>query len=197
MHIKGLPPETTKSPPKKDGHTPEIVGISPKDKIDIKEETVVDPEEFERRLLAKPSNLSSRQGANNLKMIVQGKYSQFPVVAHSATAFRIRGHEQSPDSQLGSQKKRKVTFSETTASPLPPAPSAIQVPKPNFDLPSIINSLLNSPSDLHQPLFKFEATEEAALFNWELFQSHNFDLHHLLNPQKLCVTSFGSEFKKV
>ena len=86
---------------------------------------------------------------------------------------------------------------------LPPYPSSTPVAAPYgqppdttlHSLPNIIKKLLSSSSKLHQPLFRFEASPEAALHNWKLLSSNNFNLDKLLNPKKKTITSYDSEFK--
>ena len=85
--------------------------------------------------------------------------------------------------------------------PLPPTPTAIQLPKPiltniESELPNIIQRLLQSSSTLDEPSFRFEVSNEASEFNMKKLRDNNFNLHKLLN-EKQSVTSYGSEFKSV
>ena len=45
-------------------------------KKDLDEDVVVDHESFKKVILAKPSNISSRKGAENIKSIIKGKLIQ-------------------------------------------------------------------------------------------------------------------------
>ena len=69
--------------------------------------------------------------------------------------------------------------------------------KSQVSLPSIISKLLKEEKDLYSPLFKFEVSEEAAEFNWNLLSSEKFNIEKVLNPKETCTTSFGSEFKEI
>ena len=57
--------------------------------------------------------------------------------------------------------------------------------------------LLDASSEMQPPAFKFEASEEAASYNFQLLQSHNFLLEDLLNDPNNSVTAYGSEFKSI
>ena len=209
LHIKGLPPEDEDNLDtnyeKKDSK-----------KSESEEAAVIDPEKFEQRLLMKPSSLSSKQGANNLKMIIKGKHIIFDDEDDSSNSPGIRRKNDATVAKLGSEKKRKrdqledIDISQpmppdesdkidSSRIPLPPVHHYPPLPRPiqNFDLPSILQKLLKSTSSLSKPLFRFDVLQEAAIFNWKLLESTKFDLNPLLNTPSTCVTSFGSEFKPV
>ena len=87
--------------------------------------------------------------------------------------------------------------------PLPPVPQRTQIPKPTVgiktsmttaDLPTILQKLLQSTTNISEPTFKFNVSDEAAAFNMRLLRNNNFELGRLLNQTK-SVTSYGSEFK--
>ena len=177
---------------------------------------VMDPDKFQLSL-AKPCNISTRAGADTLKNVIQGKYCNLSLQNVTTSSSEI-----SHGPYCGPQSHRKKARLEegdkiaaaklflppeikppSSTSPLPPPPSATQVLRPSIAeaqvilnaLPSVISKLLNLKSDLHPPLFKFEASTEAASHNWNLLQKNKFNLHDLLNPKDRCITNYGSEFK--
>lgn len=70
------------------------------------------------------------------------------------------------------------------------------MPSSSREIHTRIAALLESSSDLHEPAFKFEVSEEASEYNMSLLKKNNFDLAKLLNAQP-SITSYGSEFKKI
>lgn len=58
-----------------------------------------------------------------------------------------------------------------------------------------LRTLLGKTYEMQEPKFKFEPTQEAADFNFNLLKQNGFDLDSLLNTEKTSVTSYGSEFK--
>ena len=175
----------------------------------IANDTIIGVREFERSL-AKPSNIPSLAGAENLKNIIEGKYSCLsyspPPLSFSA------GYQDGPYPTLKTQltsdhiKTADVTPSipELTIFPLPPCPQYPPLPRPSSDttvdnihagLPAIIEKLLQTKSKLHPPLFRFEISEEAAAYNYNIIHNNQFKLNKLLNPSKQSFTNYGSEFK--
>ena len=200
--------------PTHDGITPSKHNVAPPLTIP-KNDKVIDPKTFSNSL-AKPCSISSRDGADNLKQVIQGKYHK-NLLDNVTLSSDLEKHgpyskQESTRIQIDSRKGGKIVTAKlfspkeikiTTNIQLPPRPIEIPVLKPKTpqmneylkELPSILSKLLESTSDLHEPIFKFEVSEQAAKFNWDLLHHHNFDLQHLLNPQKRCVTNYGSEFK--
>ena len=151
-------------------------------------------ERFEKRMLTKPSNLSTRQAVNSLKMIVQGKYHNDTM--QSAMTFISEVAQDGSSYTESDIPCNKRNFSTTVR--LPPEHNYKPISKPkqiDNDIASKIRDLLKIEEHLHDPNFKFEVSEEAALFNWNLLQSNNFNFNNLLNQEKKSVTSYGSEFK--
>ena len=68
--------------------------------------------------------------------------------------------------------------------------------KTDIDIVSALTLLLPMTTDMTAPLFRFDISEAAAQFNWDLLRRNDFDLTGLLNKNKMSVTSFGSEFKQ-
>ena len=60
-----------------------------------------------------------------------------------------------------------------------------------------IIELLMTASPMLPPTFKFKVTQEAAEYNFDLLQQHNFQLDKLLNIPTNSVTAYGSEFKDI
>lgn len=58
-----------------------------------------------------------------------------------------------------------------------------------------IEELLAITQEMAEPRFKFEATAEAAAWNFKLLRDGGFGWDNLLNTNPKSVTSFGSEFK--
>jgi hypothetical protein len=80
---------------------------------------------------------------------------------------------------------------------LPPAHFHAPIPRPlEHDLPQQINELLKKESHLEEPNFKFEVSDHAALFNWDLLSSNDFNLEQLLNTKNNSITSYGSDFNQ-
>ena len=50
---------------------------------------------------------------------------------------------------------------------------------------------------MYSPNFQFSISNESAKFNFNLLKKHDFDLEKNLNPEKICVTNYGSELKSV
>ena len=74
---------------------------------------------------------------------------------------------------------------------------------PNRNLPqhhhliSAVNELLASHNELHDPIFKFETTNETAEHNLHLLRKEKYDLQKICNEGKRSILNFGSEFKPV
>ena len=159
--------------------------------------------------LAKPCSISSKAGSDNLKNIIKGKYLTFsPQVITSSSEKTPHGPYCDTKSHRKKTKLEKGDkIAATKLSPvkniLPPKPPIVPVLRPQShdaesvhdNLPNVISKLLHSRSRLHQPLFKFEASQEAASHNWTLLKDNNFNLEKLLNPANHCITNYGSEFK--
>ncbi len=87
---------------------------------------------------------------------------------------------------------------------LPPS-SQVRIIKPSVPNPYENNSwlaieiekLLNMKSRMANSKFKFEVNSEAASSNFIKLAKNDFKLEELLNPEKRCMTSYGSEFKEV
>ena len=162
---------------------------------EIVDSEIMDVVQFEKRLLTKPSNLSTRQTVNNMKMVVQGKY--LLLNNQSATTKRLKrdGSSSRDDSEI------TATVKESPCEvPLPPRHENKPVNKPTATPPSIdiaknIERLLKIEDHFVDPIFKFEVSEEAAAFNYKLLKSNNLDLDLLLNQGEKSITSYGSEFK--
>ena len=60
-----------------------------------------------------------------------------------------------------------------------------------------IEKLLNMKSRMANSKFKFEVNPEAASSNFNKLAKNDFKLGELLNPEKRCMTSYGSELKEV
>ena len=88
---------------------------------------------------------------------------------------------------------------------LPPRPKGVQVELPrdtsisqeNQRMVSHIQELLKLASPIEPPQFKFDASLEAAVFNFSLLKKHDFQLEYLLNSPKNSLTAYGSEFKNI
>ena len=50
---------------------------------------------------------------------------------------------------------------------------------------------------MYSPNFQFSISNESAKFNFNLLKKHDFDSEKILNPEKICVTNYGSELKSV
>jgi hypothetical protein len=90
---------------------------------------------------------------------------------------------------------------DSNVIPLPPRPTSLRLQKPVFtnievELPNIISRLLQSKSELKQPSFKFEVSDEAATSNMTTLRDNAFNLDLLLNKHP-SITSYGSEFKPI
>ena len=62
---------------------------------------------------------------------------------------------------------------------------------------SAVKELLASHNELHDPIFKFETTKEAARYNLHLLREAKYDLQKICNEGKRSILKFGSEFKPV
>ena len=180
---------------------------------------VVDCEKFEARLLTKPSNVSSKAAANNLKTVIQGKYL---TDMNAAATFRegVSIGTSSPASKASTIKKKSDSIKIVDAiiqTPrvdphpckkvvpiLPPVHQFPPLQPPSIpkrvmkseSLPLLVKELLEEAEEkLHPPLFRFDVSPDAASHNWELLSNNNYNLEALLNPTKQCATSYGSEFK--
>jgi hypothetical protein len=203
-----------KKPPDKESPTPEAILTVP-----IKNENVINAKEFEKSL-AKPLSLSTKSGAENLKKVIQGKYTSFhqtsitlsPVKPlfgpHSESARHEGKIDASPiynERQIVPSRSEEYFMSKMSTPhqpklcglpPLPPLmPVSVPQDPPPLDLPHILKHLLSLSSRLENPLFHFEATPEASLHNLNLLKSNDFNLERLLNPNVKSITSYGSEFK--
>lgn len=63
-------------------------------------------------------------------------------------------------------------------------PTGIDPFNEEFSLPKRINELLHTSYEMQPPIFRFDTSQEAASFNFELLKKNKFDLDSLLNPPK-------------
>ena len=151
---------------------------------------------------------NSQDAANALKEVVIGK---------SCSLYRSEKDDQS-HVLPGISRKRKL--SEKASSrlegsnvnaaqphhsnknfevPLPPKPGKNAVSRPisvTPSMPSLLKTLLEHSSVLFAPKFRFEVSDEAALFNFITLKRHNFDLEAVTNSKSTpSITGYGSEFK--
>ena len=68
--------------------------------------------------------------------------------------------------------------------------------KPHFKLTKALQQLMASHNELHDPIFRFKATQEAAEHNLKILRDENFDLGKICNKGKRTILRFGSEFKE-
>jgi hypothetical protein len=174
-------------------------------KIENGNDEVMDIDRFEKRMLAKPSNVSSPQSARNMKSLIQGKYCFNSHSFESVTVIVPWVNGSSSKSSHPFIKNESIKNHDTVFCPL----------RVNYPLPPLHNfSPIQNPSKLHlkdihmkiwdllqletpisQPDIKFDTSLEAADFNWKLLSSNNFDLESILNHGSRSIMSYGSEFK--
>ena len=102
---------------------------------------------------------------------------------------KSRTHKNDNESQ---HKKAPLPPKPPTKQVLPPAPLNQQ---PKIDLPLVLKELLQKSEIMHPPAFKFDISQEAANYNYELLKKNKFDFDSLLNQKQTSITSYGSEFK--
>ena len=175
-------------------------------KVEDGKDEVLDVSRFEKSMLTKPSDLPSQQSANNMKMILQGKYFN-----HSCNNSDTNIQENARVLDGSSSVSVHPVISESIKNidtvfhpsrrhfPLPPIHNHPPHKKPRklhlVDLHLKLRDLLQIKSEFVQPEFQFDTTDEAAEFNWNLLSSNNFDLESILTRQTSSITSYGSEFK--
>ena len=82
--------------------------------------------------------------------------------------------------------------------PIPTGPPRLMPTTPISPLVQSIKTLLSSKSVMEKPEFRFEISNEAAMFNYNLLKQSKFNLDRMLDAQYgLSATTYGSEFKSV
>ena len=154
-----------------------------------------------------PSNINIRDSATNLKKAITGKLNKQKRVVKP----RIEDHPYKKVSLTGRAETQRIppsqvqrTVSKLTSVKLPPLPAKTRPRRPenagsddimDHDMVQNIRNLLKISSPMRPSSFKFEATEEAAIFNFKLLKTHDFHLERLLHIPPNSVTAYGSEFK--
>ena len=170
------------------------------------------------RSIWRPSNVHVKDSADNLKKVITGKSNdkkRGPLPENvqptqkkalvDSQAIRMS----TPPSQgivEGLRPTEKPIHHRKMQAALPPPPSNRPLPKPvvqprkhrgGKQMIQALQVLLAASSEMQPPAFKFEASDEAASYNFHLLQRHNFLLEDLLNDPNNSVTAYGSEFKSI
>ena len=137
-----------------------------------------------------------------LRGTLLGKYRTNPIPLPSCHNAQTGDHEPLSASKIDpSISNHSLIASNQYIVPLPPKPNTPPIEKPAIPPPvnlvEVIQKLLKISEPLQEPKFRFETSQEAASYNFELLQCHKFDLESLLhsNDGTRSVTTYGSEFK--
>ena len=138
---------------------------------------------------------------DTLKGTILGKYDgDCPFTQHCHSSSVVPREALSVPTLAPTPSNSIVSFYSNDV-PLPPPPKNTPVTKPSKppreNLIIEIDKLLQISVPLQEPQFRFEISEAAAEFNFDLLQKHNFNLESLLNHRQgpPSVTTYGSEFK--
>ena len=176
----------------------------------------IDTTKFEKNLI-KDIDSSEKTTASDFKSILKGKYLKFDR-NHMCIISEEDSSQQHPfnlEQSIPPKDLVPSTVSHTSDyqhkdnscdkkkenTTLPPIHDFSPLKRPRSDetieikLPSLLKSLLQIEEDFSPPLFRFDISEEAANHNWNILQRNDLNLDPLLNPQRKCITSYGSEFK--
>ena len=164
------------------------------------------------RTIWKPSNGPAKDSAENLKKVITGKsydkkrgaVSQHVALPYKKASVDLRAHRMDHTPSPGVQRQPAPTHTETTRVPLPPQPSAHPKSKPReqhiTDSPEsrmirALRNLLQASSDMQPPVFKFEATAEAASHNFDLLQKNISNWRNYSTTPRTALLHTGRSLK--
>ena len=157
--------------------------------------------------ISQPINLEPKQSGKSLGKFLEGKFITKSISVSKDIHYvgNITDQKSSRSSLTSASKisrnsRPAIEIENIELPPRPNHPPPIHPSIYSYDnswLPKELNRLLNTKEKMHPPNFKFSISNESAKFNFNLLKKHDFDLEKLLNPEKICVTNYGSELKSV
>ena len=174
---------------------------------DTKVQKIVDKLIGDYSEISQPINLEPKKSGKNLGKILECKFitKSTPVFKDIYYVGNITDRKSSRSSLTSARNisRNSRPAIEIENIKLPSRPSHPPPLHPsiyfydNSWLPKELNRLLNIKEKMYPPSFKFLISNESEKFNFSLLKKHDFDLEKLLNPEKICVTNYGSELKSV
>ena len=157
--------------------------------------------------ISQPINLEPKQSGTILGKILEGKFitKSTPVSKDIHYVGNIPDRKSSRSSltsarNISRNSRPAIEIDNIKLPPRPSHPPPLHPSIYSYDnswLPKELYRLLNIKEKMYPPSFKFLISNESEKFNFSLLKKHDFDLEKLLNPEKICVTNYGSELKSV